>query len=170
MSRLVRINLGSGQRKFNGWVNIDINPRWEPDYVADGAHLPMFGDNEVDMIVAHHTLEHYGCGEGSGMLQECHRILKPGGSLIITVPDMHALCHAWLTGKMGTQLFMTNTYGAFMDSEADRHRWGYDWHSLQTFVKSTAAWSHVYKFDFRWIQGADIAGPEWWILGAEAIK
>lgn len=164
---VLRINLGSGQRKFAGWVNVDINPRWEPDIVADGANMPMFADASADLIVSHHNLEHYGCGEAAPMLRECHRILAPEGSLIVCVPDMRALAQGWLQGRVTTQIYITNVYGAYMDSEADRHKWGFDELSLRDFLLS-CGYARVKPFDWREIPGADIA-RDWWILAMEAV-
>lgn len=189
---MIRLNLGSGQRPFDNackyckckdhllggvndhaferlWTNVDINPRWNPDVVADGASMPMFADSSGDMIVLHHTLEHYGCGEGSAMLKECYRILAPGGSLIVCVPDMRELAKMWLRGTIDTQVYMTNVYGAYMDSEADRHRWGGDSLSWATYLMSVAPWSRVTTFDWREIPGASIA-KDVWICGLECIK
>lgn len=165
----IRINLGSGQRKFADFVNVDINPRWEPDVVADGAHMPMFADGSADLIVSHHNLEHYGCGEAKPMIQECHRILSPEGSLIICVPDMRALAQGWLQGRVTDQIYFTNCFGAFMSEDWDRHRWGFTYESLREFLLS-CGFSHIKPFDWRKIPGADIAGPDWWILAVEAYK
>jgi len=166
----LRINLGSGQRPFGpGWTNVDTNPRWKPDVVADGGSMPMFVDGSAEIIVSHHVLEHFGCGEGDGMLKECHRILAPGGSLIVTVPDMRALAQAWLKGKLDDQIYFTCVYGAFMNDEADRHKWGYDGLSLAKAIEGSAGWSKVKSFDWREIEGASIA-RDWWILGVEAIR
>lgn len=169
---MLRINAGSGQRRFGTpefpWVNCDINPRWEPDVVCDCARMSMFDDGSADIIVAHHTLEHYGCGDGDGMIRECHRILCHGGSLIICVPDMRALATAWLQGRISTQIYLTNVYGAFMNSDSDRHRWGFDTESLKAFIK-TCGFDAVKSFDWRDIPGSDIA-RDWWVLSAEAIK
>ena len=166
---MLRVNLGSGQRRFGeGWTNVDINPKWEPDVVADGASMPMFADGSAELIVSHHNLEHYGCGDAAPMIRECHRILEPGGSLIVCVPDMRALATGWLQGRVSTQVYMTNVYGAYMDSEADRHKWGFDYESLRDFLRS-CGFSRVKPFDFRAIPGADIA-RDWWILGVEGIS
>lgn len=166
----MRLNLGSGQRKFGpGWTNVDINPKWEPDVVADGASMPMFEDGSADLVVAHHTLEHYGCGEAAPMVRECHRVLKPGGSLLVFVPDMDALARMWIRGEMTTQVYLTNVYGAYMDDEADRHRWGYDRKSLTEFLLGAAPWMGVFPFDWRPIEGADIANANW-VIGMEAFK
>lgn len=164
----MRINLGSGQRKFDGWTNVDINPHWNPDVVADGASMPMFADNSAELIVSHHNLEHYGCGEASPMLRECLRILEPGGSMIVCVPDMRKLAGGWLAGRISTQIYMTNVYGAYMNSEADRHKWGFDEAALREFLLS-CGFSHVKTFNYREIPGASIA-QDWWILAVEAVK
>lgn len=167
----LRLNVGSGQRPFKPpFVNVDVNPKWRPDVVADGASMPMFESGSADVIVLHHVLEHFGCGEGAMMVRECHRILCSGGSLLVFVPDMRALTHGWNLGRINTQIYMTNVYGAYMDSEADRHKWGYDSASMRIFLAASAPWSELRAFDWsRPYPGADIA-RDWWILSIEAVK
>lgn len=167
------LNIGSGQRKFHTtdsveWVNVDSNPKWEPDIVASGDQLPI-PDNTTDIIVLHHVLEHFGCGEACGLIQECHRILKPFGSLLVFVPNLAELASMWQEGRVSTQVYVTNLYGAYMDDEADRHKWGYDPASLKDFILTSAKWRSYYRFDWRPIEGASIAADRW-ILGVEAIK
>lgn len=168
-----KLNVGSGQRPFSrehGWINIDSNPRWNPDVVADWNSLTMFEDNSMDLVVSHHSLEHVGCGEGKPFIGEAYRVLRPGGSLLIFVPDMRILVYRWITNQMTTQLYMTNVYGAYMGDEADRHKWGYDHVSLVEFIRSCdVPWSKIMAFDDRPIAGADIA-KDYWILGMEAVK
>lgn len=167
---MLRLNIGSGQRKFGpGWTNVDCQAKWEPDVIADGASMPMFENGSADYIVLHHVLEHFGCGEGAGLLSECYRILAPGGSLIITVPHVRELVKAWITGRMDDQLYFTNMYGAYLGDEADRHKWGFTSVSLNDSLWAVAEWNEVGLFDFRPIEGADIV-KDWWILGMEAVK
>ncbi len=166
---MIALNCGSGQRPFAApFQNIDINPRWSPDIVADCSSLPMFADNSVDLIVSHHVVEHSGCGEAAPMLREWHRILKPGGSLIVAVPDMAALAQAWMNGRLTTQVYMTAVYGAFMNHEADRHKFGYDFRSLKEFIGG-CGFSNIRPFDWREIEGASIA-QDFWILCLEGSK
>ena len=170
------LNVGSGQRRFTTvpeeieWVNIDSvsRPGCEPDMVCDGANTK-FDDGVVDYFVLHHVLEQFGCGEAGDLIKEARRVLKPGGSLIVCVPDMGALAQRWLAGELSTQVYMTNVYGAYMGSEEDRHKWGYDKHTLWNFINTASAWASVVPFDFRTIPGASIA-QDWWILGMEARK
>lgn len=174
------VNLGSGQRPFHStgdwkWINVDIQPKWEPDIVADAANLPMIESESVDMVVLHHCLEHAGCGEAGGEVREAHRILRVGGSLLTCVPDMLELAIAYIEGRLhpepakNTQLYMTNVYGAFMGDEADRHKWGYDNRSLVAFLMACAPWMKTRLFDGRKIPGADIA-LAWHILAIEVLK
>lgn len=165
-------NMGSGQRPFRTvptqikWVNIDSQDRWNPDWWGDAAHTP-FATGEADYVVLHHVLEHYGCNEGLGLIQEAHRLLKPGGSLLVFVPNLRALAQRWLDGGISTQIYVTNIYGAYMGDESDRHKWGFDQGSLHDLLR-TLPWKTQGWFAGRTIPGADIA-RDWWIVAAEAV-
>lgn len=171
----IALNIGSGQRPFTStpdilWLNIDSTERngQRVDIVCDGAKLPN-EDASVDYVVLHHVLEHFGCNEGIGLIQEAHRVLKPGGSLLVFVPNMRALAVEWLNGKLDTQLYMTNVYGAYMGDEADRHKWGFDPYELSEFLWNSACWDGLGPFDYREIAGASLC-RDWWIIACELVK
>jgi SAM-dependent methyltransferase len=170
MNNDCQINLGSGQRKFSSpWINVDVQAKWTPDIISDGVSMPMFADNSAKTIVMHHVLEHFGCNEADHVIRECYRILAPGGSLIVTVPDIPNLMKGFFQDRINLQVLMTNLYGAYMGDEADRHKWGYGSLSLYQYLFQCAPWKKAITFDHREIPGADIA-KDWWILGMEAIK
>ena len=170
---MLRVNLGSGQRKFgtpeHPWLNVDCNPKWEPDLLADGADLSIIASDTAEYVVLHHVLEHFGLGEADAMLKECYRILAPGGSLIVCVPDLKALSKAWLKCQITDYIYCVNLYGAYMDDEADRHKWGYGRDSLTETIAHAGPWNIVDLFNWREIEGANIS-KDWWILGIEAWK
>lgn len=172
------LNVGSGQRPFLSdmsagvqWVNIDKVERTghAVNLLCDAAHLP-YEDATVDLFVLHHVLEHFGCGEGASLIQEAHRVLRPGGSLLVFVPNMQALAARWLGGELDTQVYFTNVYGAYMEGEEEsRHKWGFDVTSLADFLWKGAVWTHMRPFDWRPIPGSDFA-RDWWIMACECIK
>lgn len=131
----------------------------------------MFADGSMDLVVSHHSLEHDGCGEADGFIREAYRVLKPGGSLLVFVPDMWSLAWKWLNGEITEQIYMTNVYGAYMGHEEDRHKWGYTQNSLRAALVAAVPvkWYDIRHFNYRPIPGADIA-KDWWILGIEAVK
>lgn len=82
----VVLNLGCGFSKMVGAVNVDAFPICEPDVVWDLNRTPFpWADNSVDHIEARHVFEHL--DDWWAAFIECARILKPGGTLEIRVPD-----------------------------------------------------------------------------------
>jgi predicted SAM-dependent methyltransferase len=170
------LNVGSGQRPFTTnydvhWINVDkiahegMTP---PDLIADGAHLP-FAEQSADYVVLNHVYEHSGLGEADCLISEAYRVLKFGGSLIVTVPDLRELAMAWLTERLDTITYAITLYGAFMGHDEDRHKFGYDYELLSTNLSKVASWSEVKRFDWRKIPGSSIP-KDYWIAGCECIK
>jgi SAM-dependent methyltransferase len=53
---------------------------------ADAARLP-FGDATFDVITMVETLEHIFLEDRPQALAECHRVLRPGGSIVLSTPN-----------------------------------------------------------------------------------
>jgi len=81
----MKLNLGCEKFKLAGFVNIDKDENMKPDIVADALYLP-YEDNSIDEIYAGHLLEHFSHTEN--VLKEWRRVLKEGGRITITVPDI----------------------------------------------------------------------------------
>ena len=154
---------------YGEWINVDCQPKWNPDVLADISGLPMFDDGSASVIVLHHVIEHFGCGEADGVLREAHRLLAPGGSLLIFIPNLRTLAIRWITDRIDDYTFFVNCMGAYMGDEADRHRWHYTERSLRETLERCGQWSAIKPFDWREIQGADLA-RDFWILAVEAVK
>jgi predicted SAM-dependent methyltransferase len=168
------INVGSGQRPFSDsegwtWINVDTNPKWFPDLVADAANMPDLSTQSADVVVLHHMLEHFGLDGGAPVIQECMRVLKPGGKLIVCVPDMRALAQGWLAERLDDYQFFVNVYGAYMGDEADRHKWGYTMTSLSRLLLANGCLAVRRLTEAPQLPGADIA-MDWWILAVEGVK
>jgi len=100
--RLLNLGCGSNRPKDERWINLDqlhavlkpgtperINLDKETNYVNHDlltTRLP-FPDNHWDGILASHVIEHFDCHHAVRVLEECYRGLKPGGLLVVSVPD-----------------------------------------------------------------------------------
>jgi SAM-dependent methyltransferase len=79
------LHLGCGRSYKVGWVNVDCMARLKPDMVVDLTKFPWpWEDNSVDAIYSSHVFEHL--PNTVETMDECHRILKPGGTLECVVP------------------------------------------------------------------------------------
>jgi predicted SAM-dependent methyltransferase len=94
--RLLKLDIGGGRDKRDeDYTSVDIHG--EPDVKAEMWALP-FKDGEVDSIWSSHTLEHAPYGKIIETLKEWNRVLRPGGRLIVQVPDFNYVARYWLVG------------------------------------------------------------------------
>jgi predicted SAM-dependent methyltransferase len=67
------------------------------DHVGDVSDLSQFADQSFDAVYTSHTLEHLGYQRAlPRALAGIHRILRPGGKLFASVPDLDTLCRLYL--------------------------------------------------------------------------
>lgn len=80
-----KLNLGCGQFKKEGFLNLDVSPLSQADIVHNLEDFPYpFPENEFGCIEADHVLEHL--SEPFRAMAELHRIARPGGIIHIRVP------------------------------------------------------------------------------------
>lgn len=82
----MRLNLGCGDNLIEGYVNIDKYDK-AADVRADMADVA-YPDKSIEEIVIYQALEHTPYNSLNSILSNCHRMLVPGGKLIIEVPDI----------------------------------------------------------------------------------
>lgn len=81
----VKLNIGCGVFKKDGYINIDNFSEYKPDILHDLEKIPYpFDDNAFQIIEADHVLEHL--ESPLDVMRELHRITKPGGFITIKVP------------------------------------------------------------------------------------
>jgi predicted SAM-dependent methyltransferase len=73
----VKIDIGCGKNKIDGFVGVDINAENNPDIVASAFNLP-FKDNSVDEVYSAHLVEHFDPQEAQKFFDEVYRVLRKG--------------------------------------------------------------------------------------------
>lgn len=80
-----KLDMGCGLRKRTDAIGIDKNPRSQADIIHDLDQFPYpFTDNEFDEVICDNVLEHL--DDVIRVMEEIHRIVKPGGIVTIIVP------------------------------------------------------------------------------------
>ncbi len=90
-----KLNLGCGDTKIEGFVNIDISETSATDKVMDVRRLDS-SDNSIGEIYASHLIEHFPPNEIEDILKDWNRALEPGGKMTIVVPDFGKLVSRYL--------------------------------------------------------------------------
>lgn len=159
----LRIELGAGGRKLDGWVSYDMLPSSDIQGDINKWGIP-FPDESVDEIYSSHVLEHFLFPtEMMPVLTECLRVLKTGGTMKIAVPDSTLYINGYLAKEFPYHIiepyppaFHYRTpidsinYMAYM---AGDHRHMFDLENLLAIL-TFAGFNHVQKRNFE--AGLDI--------------
>lgn len=97
-SRDLKLHIGCGMKIKAGWVNADIYKG--ADLVIDLRKRLPFKDGSCAIIYAEHFLEHLAYPkQASFFLAEACRVLKPGGTISLGVPDAELPVRAYVEGN-----------------------------------------------------------------------
>ena len=95
-----RMNWGCGPVAPYGWINSDIEAAPGVQIVADIANGLPLPDDDLDYIVSIHVLPEIPYRGLDPALKELRRVLKPGGVLRLSLPDMDKAIDAYRSGDI----------------------------------------------------------------------
>ena len=141
-----RLHIGGTVRK-EGWTVLNALPGDHVDIVGDLRDLSALNDASFDLVYASHVFEHLGYQtELPEALREVARILRPGGRLCISVPDLPTLCRLYVEPSLGASErfhIMRMMFGGQMNA-FDFHYVGISDEHLAALCFS-AGFSHMYR-------------------------
>jgi predicted SAM-dependent methyltransferase len=130
------LHLGCGENLLPGWANVDL-------IGFDGVipwnlarPLPIAAGS-VDFIYSEHFIEHLALAEVESWLADCCRLLRSGGVLRVSTPDLRTLLAEYAAGRT--------------DEWAD-----VDWHPAspcRMVNEGMRSWGHQFLFDFDELAG-----------------
>lgn len=143
----ILLEIGAGNRKGNnGWLTMDI--RRDCDILWDLRKGIPFPDESIHKIYSSHFFEHLSFQEGQHFLDECLRVLSPGGEFSVCVPNARLYVEAYMSNTdLDEDLFFgfkpeayNNTtkidylnYTAYMDGD---HKYMFDENNLIHILES----------------------------------
>lgn len=107
------------------WVEIrfDIDPNVAPDIIGSLTDMSAVDDQSVDAIWSSHNIEHLYYHEVAIALSEFFRVLKPGGLVLITLPDIQKVAEHVAAGSLEEPLY-TVSNGAAIAAIDILYGWG----------------------------------------------
>jgi predicted SAM-dependent methyltransferase len=168
-----KLNLGCGPSGINGWTNYDYGvlpllskfpqvrhlicnlgllPKnydvtWPEIELVDIKNKFPANDNSIDYIYCSQVLEHFNEYESKDILKESHRVLKKGGIIRVSVPDIAAMLKLYEKNKDPRETNITwwgyekdippaNIIAKLSKFFIRDHQWHYDKNSMKKLLKN----------------------------------
>ena len=135
----IKLNLGCGTKKKEGWVNIDSAVDCQPDILQDLSKPLPFDDQSVDEILADAVLEHFDKYARYFIVYDWASVLKMGGVITVGVPNFQKIIYRYF--KWNFDDFVDTIFGETMWESRyyighfGSHKWGYSEKSLKKFLE-----------------------------------
>lgn len=94
---ITKLHLGCGGNLLPEWANVDFNGNAGVIGHNLTRPLPLKADT-IEFIYTEHFIEHITREQGISFLSDCYRVLKPGGVIRISTPNLHRLVDDYLKG------------------------------------------------------------------------
>lgn len=148
----LQLNLGCWHRYIPGFVHVDLCDMPHIDYKRSIDDLSMFEDASVELIYCSHCFEYFDRIKAAAVLKEWHRVLQPGATLRLAVPDFDQLLEVYrLSGELDRilgPLFGRMEIQTPSAKEVIYHQTVYTFDSLKKLLEENG-FEGVHRYDWR---------------------
>lgn len=141
----MRINLGSGDTKYDTFLNVDYDKNCDPDFCIDIENeIWPFEDNSVEQVIAHHIFEHLGEGFFH-VMKELYRVCRNGALIDVIVP--HPRHETFLADPTHRRPILPMTFQLFSKKFND---------ACKLYNEPASRLGHFYNVDFELVEFHDM--------------
>lgn len=90
-------------------LRLDIDESVKPDIVGTMLDMSAVPDHSVDAVFSSHNIEHLYPHEVPLALAEFKRVLRPGGFIVITCPDLQSVCALVAEDKLTEPAYVSSS-------------------------------------------------------------
>lgn len=136
-----KLHLGCGDIRIAGYCNVDIDNLPTVDVIDDILKLQRFPNDFAEQIYACHVLEHLPHSLVIPTLKRWMQVLKPGGELRISVPDIDRIVQIYSKNwghfqTKGNSPWIGLLYGGQLDPY-DYHKTGFNFCWLSMLLEES---------------------------------
>jgi hypothetical protein len=115
----IRLNMGSGGVEIPGYISVD-KLDYRAHIIADvlDFNLP---EDSVEEIISSHMLEHISPYRVTELLVKWNKMLKPGGKLIMELPNIEELCKEFAKGDKWAKYAVVNCIFGSVNTKDDTY-------------------------------------------------
>lgn len=150
-----RLHLGCGTRALDGWLNSDFSPRSANAIRVDATKPFPFDDSTFEYVYSEHMIEHLARRDTERLLGEINRVLKPGGRVRVSTPDLDRLIALFRPADQHTtderryiELIATHSVTDIDPAAAT---------AVHVLNNNMRDWGHQFLFDFDTLRDAMVA-------------
>lgn len=133
----LKLNVGCGRHRLDGFINIDADKRNQPDHLSDARMLLRdFGKDIAAEIRCYHMLEHLSRDDAQAFVRSCHVVLLPGGRIYFETPDFEGVLREYLDAPKPRSLILKQRIFGMQLTSHDFHVWGYSYFDLKEIFEN----------------------------------
>lgn len=155
------VNLGSGGKGLDGWVNVEFRRAGDTVLELDIRKRLPLRTASVKRVIAEHVLEHLDFQlDAPNLSSEVYRILQPGGIFRVVLPDCEKYLRAYVSGDkeawreldwdldaMPSDIYTPMHIINHVFHQGGEHLFGYDFETLSLLLRA-AGFTRVEKMSY----------------------
>src|SRR6266496_994416 len=161
------LDVGCGPNLDSSFEGVDLMPQDDIDEpsrskyhrfnILNNSDVALKGLGKFDLIRMQHIFEHFTFEEGNQVLLHCSKLLKKGGYIVITVPDLKIYIRKylndefrlrpdftqWANFRVGADAPNSAFFSIFTHGGDNPHKWCYDYEGLKFQLKRTKQFTNI---------------------------